>query len=271
MANAYFALRAVLPGDQRSVLLANQRRWIDNRNSTCSDKEGNELVGCVLGQTEERRGFLAGEGPNPAAAPRIQPAFFQETKKDYNIDVVYPHILKPNSPGDQAFNKAAQDLALRDKTLADIRTWKPGPGSSGGSYESTTYRITYCSPRLATLVYTLDWYYAGTAHPDWGSKTLVFDFALGRRLALADVVDEPPKAIAAISRQCKSAWGAGTGYDFAETVSDFHHWAPEKDALEILFDEYTVAGHGAGWGCRLPWGDVSQWLKPGGPLPPHEN
>jgi uncharacterized protein YecT (DUF1311 family) len=77
MATAYETLRSVLPGDQRALLLADQRRWLRDRDATCGEKSDRELLECVLAETERRRLFLSGEGLNRAAdAPRLQPAFF---------------------------------------------------------------------------------------------------------------------------------------------------------------------------------------------------
>ena len=82
MAKAYETLRSVLPGDQQALLLADQRRWLRERDVTCGEKSDRELLDCVLAETERRRLFLAGEGPNGATgAPRLQPAFFRKRRR----------------------------------------------------------------------------------------------------------------------------------------------------------------------------------------------
>lgn len=63
MAKAYSALRALLPKAQRAALLDSQREWIGQRDGACQDK-GSQLTQCLLEQTQVRRRFLAGEGPN---------------------------------------------------------------------------------------------------------------------------------------------------------------------------------------------------------------
>jgi uncharacterized protein YecT (DUF1311 family) len=280
MAKAYEILRSVLPGDQRALLLADQRRWLRERDVTCGEKSDRELLDCVLAETERRRLFLAGEGPNRATgAPRLQPAFFQETKAGrYRINALYPHIVKPSSPRENAFNKEAHDLVLSKNALGDTRGSEPPPGAPGISSYGAIYEMTYLDPRLAAIVFTISSYGAGAAHPNTGRESLVFDFSRGRRLTLADVVSSPAAAIPAISELCKgqlTAQAAKVGWelfddaDFAAVVREFMHWAPDKDGVDVLFDQYSIAAYVFGQHeCRLSWADLARWLQPGGPLPP---
>jgi uncharacterized protein YecT (DUF1311 family) len=81
MAHAYFALKAGLARAQQSVLLADQRRWIWERDGRCADKSARDLIACLRAQTDQRRRFFAGEGPNLAVdAPLQRPAFFGESR-----------------------------------------------------------------------------------------------------------------------------------------------------------------------------------------------
>jgi uncharacterized protein YecT (DUF1311 family) len=206
MAKAYSTLKSALPGDQQSLLLADQRRWLRDRDTTCGEKKDREFLTCVLAETERRGWFLAGEGPNRATgAPRLQPAFFQETKKGrYEINALYPHIVTPSSPAEKALNKAARKLVLDSKALGEIRDWKPAPGAPGISSYDATYGLTYLDPRLAGTVFTFSTYGVGAAHPNTGRESLVFDFSRGRPVTLADVVSAPADAVPAISELCKN-------------------------------------------------------------------
>ena len=283
MARAYETLRSVLPGDQQALLLADQRRWLRDRDTICGEKKHRELLDCVLAETERRRLFLAGDGPNRAAgAPRLQPAFFRETKKGrYEINALYPHIVKPSSPAENVLNKEAHDLVLSKNALGDTRTSEPPPDAPGISSYDATYDVTYLDPQLAVIVFTVSTYGAGAAHPNTGRETLVFEFSHGRRLTLADVVSSPAAAIPAISELCKgqlTAQAAKVGWelfddaDFAAVVREFAHWAPHKNGVNILFDQYSIAAYVFGQHeCLLSWADLAPWLKPGGPLPPQEH
>ena len=94
MSRAYAALKSALPQDQQAALLADQRQWVARRDRWCSDKQGPALDACLWRETETRRRFLAGEGPNVAPdAPHLVPAFFHEARKGrYEISIAYPRL-----------------------------------------------------------------------------------------------------------------------------------------------------------------------------------
>ena len=132
-------------------------------------------------------------------------------------------------------------------------------------------------PKTAEVVFTI-FSFTGGAHPNTARAALLFDLTAGRPLRLADLLADPKPAIGEISAQCKNelaAEGAKNGWelfdnaDVAAVVGDINNWAVAKDGVEILFDPYAVAPYVAGLHeCRLPYGALAQWLKPGGPLPP---
>ncbi len=280
MANAYSSLRAALPADQKSALLDDQRRWIRARDALCGDQNEPQLIKCLLKETDRRRQFLAGEGPNHAAgAPRLQPAPFHEARSGrYEINVNYPRIAKPANAGEAAFNTAARELVLSKSALGEIRGSERVPGSPMVSSYDASYDVTYLGAKLAAVVFTTSTYGAGAAHPVSGRDSLIFDLARGRRLVLADIVSSPKEAVAAISELCKKQlqaqaakedWQLFDDADFAATVGEVRHWAPDETGVDILFDPYSVAAYAFGeHQCRLSWADLSAWLMPNGPLPP---
>jgi hypothetical protein len=70
----------------------------------------------------------------------------------------------------------------------------------------------------------------------------------------------------------KVGWELFDDADFAAVVREFVHWALNKDGVDILFDQYSIAAYVFGQHeCRLSWADLASWLKPGGPLPPLEH
>jgi uncharacterized protein YecT (DUF1311 family) len=301
MANAYSALKVDLPGAQRSALLADQRRWIELRDAICADKSDRaarwersgapgedpqaqrpDLVGCVLAQTDRRRRFLAGEWPNRAPdAPRLQPAFFPREGL-YEINAVYPRIVKPRSPSERAFNKAARGLVLGKEAFDYGRDTEPLPGSSMPSYYDASYDVTYLDRRLAAVVFTISTYGAGAAHPNTRQESLIFDFSRGRALTTSDVIGSPAEAVPAIWRECESqlkAQAAKEGWPgdpepwpddpTVGGVGELAHWAPDKAGIDIVFCPGSIMGRAYAPVCRLSWADLSPWLKPNGPLPPH--
>jgi hypothetical protein len=274
-----------LPRAQQSALLSDQRRWLGLRDSIEISPTGapvaesdRDLVGRLLKETDERRGFLAGEGPNRAPdAPRLRPVFFE----DYATHVVYPRIAKPRSASERDFSKAAQSIATGNFPGL------PPPPPAGSSaiwhgWYHVSYVVTYLDPRLAAVVFTvsdLEGDYEGSAaHPQEWRESLVFDFSGDRALTMADIIASPAKALPAIAERCKTQLAARLANeswdilhaDISYTVGDLKSWAPDKSGVDILFDPFSIDGNAFGFQeCRLSWADLSPWLKPGGPLPPH--
>jgi uncharacterized protein YecT (DUF1311 family) len=167
MAKAYSVLNAELPRAQRSALLSDQRRWLGLRGGIEGApvvESDRDLVARLLKETEERPGFLAGEGPNRAPdAPRLRPVFIED---DPNY-VFYPQIAKPRSASERDFNKVAQSIATSSY---------PGPPPPAGSsafwhgWYQVGYVVTYLDSRLAAVVFTVSDFegdYEGSAaHPN---------------------------------------------------------------------------------------------------------
>jgi uncharacterized protein YecT (DUF1311 family) len=287
MAKAYSVLKAELPRAQRSALLSDQRGWLGLRDGIEISPTGapvvesdRDLVARLLKETDERRGFLAGEGPNRAPdAPRLRPVFLQEFREGlYEINVAYPRIVKPRSPSERAFNKAARSIATHEEGFDAIQA--QGPPLS--TYDAT-YGVTYLDRRLAALVFTIQ-EGPGEAHRQEWSESLIFDFSRGRALTMADIIGSPAKAFPAIWRECKSRLKEMGPRKYNEDEVDLSpvpwpddvvgdvgkaDWALDKAGVEIMLPPPGPIAFYLPYECRLSWADLSPWLKPGGPLPPH--
>jgi len=275
MAKAYSALRALLPTAQRAALLDSQREWIAQRDGACPD-QGSQLTQCLLEQTQARRRFLAGEGPNDAVgAPRLLPAFQREEAAHYQISIQYPQI--PSSAGAIAasFNKESRKIAFGTGPggAASFRNNEPLPNSETKNFYDASYEIRYLDAHLASVVFAIATYEGG-AHPNGANIGLLFDFDQDRPLRLADFLANPEEAIRAIAARCEREarqedWGIFENADFAAVVSEISAWSAGRDGVAILFNPYSVAPYVAGpHECRIPYTELAHWLKPGGPLPP---
>jgi hypothetical protein len=277
MAQVYAAFRATLPRDQQQALLIDQRQWLTRRTAACGDKSDSAFVRCLIAETEARRRFLAGEGPNGAPnAPRIVPALFHEQRKGrYEISIEYPRMLTPRGPGADAFERSARAIAFGKDVVKDYREMERPMAAGAENYYSAGYEVTYTDPRLVSVIFSIGTY-TGGAHPNSGRGGLIFDLAGGRPLALADLFKNPEEAIADVSRRCraeaeKEDWGLFDDPDFPAVVTDVGSWAFERDGFVILFDPYSVAPYAVGpHECRVAYTELAPLLKPGGPLPPHQ-
>jgi len=276
MAQAYAALRSQLPAEQKAGLLGDQRRWVRERDGRCADKADRELTACLLGETERRRRFLEGEGT--ADAGYLRPAFFHEAKAGrHEISIEYPQFAPARGAAQTAFNRAAHAIAFGKDAASEYRAMEPPHAAGAENFYEVDYAVSHLDRRLASVVFTI-FTFTGGAHPNTARAALLFDLAAGRSLRLPDLLAEPKQAVAELSVQCKTqlaAEGAKNGWelfdnaDVAAVVGDINNWGATKDGIEILFDPYAVAPYVAGLHeCRLPYGTLAQWLKPGGLLPP---
>jgi uncharacterized protein YecT (DUF1311 family) len=277
MSFAFQGLKAQLPADQQAALLQDQQAWTEARAASCGDNAGAALVRCLLAETQARERMLAGGGRNrDRNAPRLQPVFFREVRKDrYDIDVAYPEIPHARSPGETAFNKTAHDAILGDVGLMSQYRNAEGAGLSA---HVVFYDVHYLGPRLATIVFWLVSRSRAWAHPFTARETLVFDLALGRPLHPDDVIEAPAQAVAPIAALCKrrlekdaaeQSWRLLPNANPATAVANFQNWAPGPFALDILFDAGIVAADTAGTHeCRLDYPLLALNIKLKAPLPP---
>ncbi|HEX6442973.1 MAG TPA: lysozyme inhibitor LprI family protein [Stellaceae bacterium] len=275
MAQAYAALRMQLPPEQQQALLADQRRWIARRAAACGDKSEDASIKCLVAQTEARRRFLAGEGPNGATgSPRIVPGLFHEARKGrYEISIEYPQMLTPRGAAADAFERAAHEIVFGKDLVKEYREMERPMAAGAENFYEAGYEVAYADPRLVSVVFSIGTY-TGGAHANSGRSSLIFDLTAGRPLAVADLVANPETAVEDVSRRCraeaeKEDWGLFDDPDFPAVVKDVSSWAVEKDGIKILFDPYAVTPYAAGsHECRLSYGELAPLLKSDGLLPP---
>jgi uncharacterized protein YecT (DUF1311 family) len=252
MAKAYSALRALLPAAQHAALLENQREWIAQRDGVCQDT-GSELTQCLLEQTQARRRFLAGEGPNGEfGAPRLLPAFHREAATHYKISIEYPQIPSAGGAIAASFNQQSRKIAFGSGPggAKAFRNNEPLRNSEAKTFYDASYEIRYLDAHLASVVFAIATYEGG-AHPNGESVGLLFDFDQVRPLRLNDFLANPEEAIPAIAAHCerqatKEDWGVFENADFAAVVSDIAGWTAGKDGVAILFNPYSVAPYVSG-------------------------
>ena len=281
MTAAYAALRANLPAEQRAALLVDQRKWIGQRDGGCRDRAAAELPSCLLAATEERRRFLGGSTPN--GVPRVVPNFFHEERKGrYEISIEYPQILDPAGRA-AAFNKAMHDAAFGKQSsgdaISEYRSLDPPMATGAENFYEAAYTVPYLDRRLASVLFGIATY-SGGAHPNSAQLGILFDLEKGRAFALSDILADPKTSVEAIAAECKlrleaeakkEDWELFDNPDVAAVVGQIESWSADKDGVDILFDPYSVAPYVVGpRDCRLSYAELARWLKPAGPLPPHQ-
>ena len=118
MAAAYLALRKTAAGADRNALDAAQTRWLGRRSQNCSDDDGNafhrsKTLACFAVASSARAAFLTGAPEaGPGAPTPMAPTFRIEKGRKGHADVDFQLVkfVQPASPGERAFNAAADKL-----------------------------------------------------------------------------------------------------------------------------------------------------------------
>jgi uncharacterized protein YecT (DUF1311 family) len=276
MGTAFAVLAKTMPPEQQTGLRNSQRQWVHARDAACLEAKDAALTSCLLAETNKRRLFLAGEGPNgPTDAPRVLPAFYDQTEKGiYEITVEYPQFAPPAGA---SFNRVVRDQTIAPKTLSEYRQVERQRETGAPNFYQVGYDITYLDPLLAAV--TLQFAsYSGGAHPNSWRSAMLWDPTTDKPMALADFLADPKQAAPAVGALCRDKlaveakaedWEFFDNADFGAVVGDVKTWAVGKDGVTIIFNPYSVAAYVVGpRDCRLSYVELKQWLKPGGVLPP---
>lgn len=233
---------------------------------------------------------LAGANPAAPTSPLHRTVFREKKRGRYEISIAYPQFEPPVDAAQRAFNRDAHDVAFGTEAgkkqagkdmVAIYRGLDPPMAKGAENFYEVDYQAPYLDRRLASVLFQIG-EYSGGAHPNGARTALLFDLEHGRALTLDDILAEPKAAIPAIAAECKARLGAEAekeGWDFfddadrnfAAVVGEVKSWSADKDGVDIAFDPYSVAAYVVGpRECRLSYAELAQWLKPGGPLPPHQ-
>jgi hypothetical protein len=131
--------------------------------------------------------------------------------------------------------------------------------------------MQYGEHGLMSVLFSVDYYMAGAAHPNQYSVTLNLDVASGKVLALKDLfkpgVDYlnfiSDYAIQDLTRQQRLETETGA----APTEENFRSWNITQNGLLFSFDPYQVAAYAAGpQSVTIPYASLKDLIHPSGPL-----
>ena len=231
------------------------------------------------GRTADDAGGGTETRPATMSAPLHRTVFREKKSGRYEISIAYPQFRPPTNAAQRAFNRAAHDIVFDKDPVAEYRQLEPPMAKGAENFYEVDYQTPLLDRRLASVLFQIA-EYSGGAHPNSARTGLLFDIEDGRALALSDVLADPQAAIPAIAAECKAQieaeakkedWELFDNADFGAVVGDVAAWSAEKDGVDILYNPYSVAAYVVGpRDCRLSYAELARWLKPGGPLPPHQ-
>jgi hypothetical protein len=190
---------------------------------------------------------------------------------EYGYHVWAPRLLGPDQPPVEGFNRAVDGFvafAIDDFQMG-VNQAAMGPGSSLW----ITHTVTAATDELLSVLFYVDGYVTGAAHPFHYAHTLNYDLEEARVLTLGDLFEPGAGYLDALSayslddlrRQGVLEWEDGA----LPTAENYQRWNITPDGLLISFDEYSVAPYAAGpQAVLVPYAVLEEVIAPEGPLAP---
>jgi hypothetical protein len=176
----------------------------------------------------------------------------QESKDDGQLDYGYhfwvPLLVGPEEPVTEGFNRAVDGFTTY--ALDEFRQWISSGVDEPGSTIWMTHTVTYGTEDLISVLFYVDGYVMGAAHPFHYSHSMNYDTAAVRMLELEDLFRPGTDYLGVLSqyslddleRQGVLEWEEGA----LPQAENFQRWNITPQGLLISFDEYLVAPYAAG-------------------------
>jgi hypothetical protein len=190
---------------------------------------------------------------------------------EYGYHVWAPHLAGSDQPSVEAFNRAVDGFVAFaiDDFQAGVNQVAMGPGSSLW----ITHTVTAATDDLVSVLFYVDGYVMGAAHPFHYAHTLNYHLEQARILGLSDLFRPGVQYLEALSeyslddlsRQGVLEWEDGA----LPATENYQRWNITPDGLLISFDEYSIAPYAAGpQAVLVPYPVLGELIDPEGPLAP---
>ncbi|MBU0492773.1 MAG: DUF3298 domain-containing protein [Chloroflexi bacterium] len=186
-----------------------------------------------------------------------------------------PHIYANDAAAEarvEPFNQAAMLIVTQE-----ISGFQFIPTAAISMAASNSLIIDYdapaSTPDLVSILFRIESYTAGAAHPAHHSAVLNYDLKAGKVLALADLFKPDTKYLDAIANYCIDDLGKRGILDFKEgaeaKAENYRSWNVTPQGLQITFDPAQVAAYAAGpQTVAIPYTALEDVIDPAGPLAP---
>jgi hypothetical protein len=190
---------------------------------------------------------------------------------DYGYHVWAPYLSGADLPPVEGFNRAVEGFVAFaiDDFEVGVNQAAMGPGSSLW----ITHTVTAATEDLLSVLFYVDGYVMGAAHPFHYDHTLNYDLGEARVLSLAELFEPGADYLAVLSqysltdlrRQGVLEWEDGA----LPAAENFQRWSITPEGLLISFDEYSVAPYAAGpQAVLVPYSVLEDLADPAGALAP---
>jgi hypothetical protein len=198
-----------------------------------------------------------------------------ETPK-YSIHLQYPSLQWVSQAAADTFNERI-DAHMADEVTAfkanvnDVEEWRQQNMPGASSDLNISYLVTYQENDLISVLFTIDFYLAGAAHPGQYSHVFNFDLDAGKFMALPDLFLPGSNYLQHIAEYCTNALNQSGNLQnpqgAAAIEDNYRLWNIQPDGLLISFDTYHVAPGAAGrQQVLVPYSELEDVIDPQGPL-----
>jgi len=267
MSSAFKAVEASTPKPAQKVLVDNQSAWVESRDINCgTGDDGTPLTGaqlsqCLLGETQARQRFLAGQPEEGPGAPDLITPMLVEGVDGTFIESF--HFATAKTPGEKLFN------ALVAKELKEVHVAKDEDDYT----DDFSMLLSYASPQLISA------HIEGTdlkptlAHPMPYARQINVDLTAGKALTFSDAF--APDALPALQQMCLPQVAAYTSPDGKSAidqrvadvnlaVGNLDQWQFGATKATVAFYAYADEIHAS---CSFDYAKLRPMVKPGFPLP----
>lgn len=202
----------------------------------------------------------------------------ENAKPKYSVEIEYPQIEGSSSSGVKSFNQTIRSWATKQAADFSKDAASNDADSSPddmGSDLSIGYEVSYASPTLISIIFSVSNYSAGAAHPNHFTATVNYSLAAGKELKLADLFRPGAAYLPVLSRYCiarlKKRLGPESDADWinkgaAPDANNYLSWNLTGKMLVVTFDPYQVAAYAAGdQVVRLRYSLLKDILRTDGP------
>lgn len=249
---------------------------------------GADMVATQVAVARAAAATLTAEAPRPTLTPTPHSVLeemgswdlgegyrllMQETKDDRQGDFGYhawtPLLVGPDKAVANGFNRAVDGFT--SYALDEFRQWLTVGAVEPGSTIWMTHTVTYATDELISVLFYVDGYVIGAAHPFHYSHSLNYDTAGVQMMDLGDLFQPGADYLEVLSRyslddlerQGVLEWEEGA----LPLPENFQRWNLTAQGLLISFDVYTIAPYAAGaQSVLIPYDVLRHVADPEGPL-----
>jgi hypothetical protein len=214
---------------------------------------------------------IATPAPNPQIVTHQKQV---DGKNLYTMDLKFPYLEQAPDPRFDLFNREVDKVinSIQQDFLDNLKKSPVTPDPNmPPSFLGSDYKITHGNAGLLSVLFSIDFYMAGAAHPNQYARTLNLNITDGKVLNLADLFNPGADYLKVISDYCiqdlKNQGRLETESGALPNADNYRSWNITPQGLLISFDPYQVIAYAMGpQAVTIPYASLKQIINISGPL-----